>query len=391
MKEFHQAIFAAVYEKFKSIIEYSFHIGVAIFIPGLGLRVVRTFLAAMNADQPALHAMLCTKGQSNRGCHICCFRTKKNSVPYDPAIHKDRDFHLQLRQQQLAQTRNKLTLAGGNQSLNHTSELSKASTFCKQWGLHEYPCALYGIPIGYPDPVHIFRTAVCDLFHDLDSGIFKAVNNAVIQICKAFADSQDKFTRALVLIDRATSRARMVRHPPEFRHYDYTTQFGEGLATKILSTIQAQENRGATGSSGHARSSWSKVMTDAILTVLGGTKGTILPDEDIYEFVRNVRANAKQNREKFQKTIQLRNIRRICCLALYSVLDFSMEMLREKWTTELVTIAVQKARAVQSTFIVLYQNMVTICRNEGADEDKYEVSGSIMRMTLDNLIIRVSI
>ena len=333
--------------------------------------MIRMFLAAVNGDQPALHDTLCTKGQSTHGCHICCFNTKLNSSPYDPAIHKDRDFPLQLGQQQLAKRRNDIVLLSGHDAIDNL-ELTNAVKFCKEWGVHEYSCTLYGIPIGYSDPAQIFRVAVRDLFHDLDAGIFKSVNTAVLQICKAFADTQDQFNDALVIIDRGTSRRRMIRHQPHFRHFDYTTQFGNGLATKLLSTTQAQSNRGATGSTGGARSSWSKVMTASILNVLGATGGKVLPDQDDYEFSKYVKANKKKKRAGFDKVIKLSNLRRICCLALYSVLDFSMEMLREKWTPELVAIAVQKARAVQSTFIVLYQNMVSITRNEETG-DKYEV------------------
>lgn len=63
---------------------------------------------------------------------------------------------------------------------------------------------------------------------------------------------------------------------------------------------------------------------------------------------------------------------KMCCLALYAVLDLHFEINRDGWNQALVDRLAQKVRALQSLHVTIYQNMVALCRLD-ATPDKYEV------------------
>ena len=72
---------------------------------------------------------------------------------------------------------------------------------------------------------------------------------------------------------------------------------------------------------------------------------------------------------------------KMCCLALYAVLDLHYEIHRDGWNQALIDRLAQKIRALQCLHVTIYQNMVALCRLD-ASADKYEVCLSFLFLFL---------
>ena len=119
-------------EDLKHDLRYAFNVGIHVYIPGLGHRVVRPYLAGVIADKPELYASLGHQsGESNRGCHACCCLSKNNGDIYCPDIHCPRKTTLQKEQQQLAISYTDKM----ERKVPTTMPKKKSKKFCAEWGI----------------------------------------------------------------------------------------------------------------------------------------------------------------------------------------------------------------------------------------------------------------
>jgi hypothetical protein len=360
-------------------------------IPGQGVRVVRMYLAALCADKPALHAMIGLKiGSCHRGCHLCCFDLKRNMDPYDPNVHKFRDYELLLKMQRFCAEYCVRLEAGADVSALK-ERYSAASKFCEYYGALGAVTAFANGPLGYNSPSDVFKIAVRDIFHDLEAGLFPAILMMVLRIVQAISHNDTRYSDALSLLDACTSSKRMLRIVPRYEGMDHTS-FHEGCGTMLLKTATGQANSGATGTTAGMRSSWSKVMMTAILVAIGTSNGDILPVQDNYILKRTVKVtttesvtvqdsttNIGKKRKVTTSATEARdnnacigNPSRLCTLVLAIALDVYAEFNRSFWTPELVAQVEKKVRELQACFSVLHQVMISCCRVP-SHEDDYQV------------------
>jgi hypothetical protein len=362
-------------------------------IPGLGVRVVRMYLAALCADKLALYPMIGLKsGNCNRGCHLCCFDLRRNMDPYDPNVQKFRDFELLLKMQTFCADYS-MRLEAGQDTTALKQRHSAAFKFCTKYGALNAATAFANGPLGYDSPSDVFRIAVRDIFHDLEAGLFPSIIMMVLRIVQAVSQNDDHYRDAMSQLDKYTSTKRMARIAPRYERMDHTS-FQEGCATMLLKTATGQANSGAAGTTAGMRSSWSKVMMTAILIAIGTSNGDILPVQDNYVLKRTVKVTTTEsvnvifedpttNRGKKRKVTTLAtesrdnnvcigNPSRLCTQVLAIALDVYAEFNRSFWTPELVRLVEKKVRELQACFSVLNQVMVTCCR-VALHEDDFQV------------------
>jgi hypothetical protein len=386
------------HERFARSINYCYKNGVQMIIPGHGVRVVRTYLAAICGDKPALHAMVGLKtGNCHRQCHICCFDRRRNIDPYDDSIHKKRDFTLLLNLQAIcADYLMKLEAGEDVSALQH--DYSKASKFLTYYGAIPLVTPFSRAPLGWGDPSAVFKTAVRDIFHDLEAGLFPSIVMMVLRIIQAISEHDSRYHDAISLLDEFTSSKRVSRHPPRYKKMDHTT-FHEGCASMLLGTSTGQANSGATGTTAGMRSSWSKVMMTALLVAVGTSNGLILPQKKHYVIKRQVKVTTTKKVTTTQEDITKRRTitethtrnndadigdpTRLCTQVLSIALDVYAEFNRSLWTPSIVTHVEQKVRELQSYMTVLHQVMVSCCRVSLNEED-YQVRplSSILKFEL---------
>jgi hypothetical protein len=259
-------------------------------------------------------------------------------------------------------------------------ELTKANPgkFLKEWGLQSYVPALYGIPHVYlPNHERFIWCFVRDIFHDLDAGIFPAVLTDSLRIIQDL----DPSGRVLNKLNSATSNSRMNKYPPEYKNVDFFTTW-KGVPDYILGP-KKKKNTGSCGNSGGMRSSWVKGMIDRLLLAIGDSND-VLPDDDEYvlrkpKFTHSITFDENDNEtEPAAETtcgieVAIKNPARLICMVLFASLDVYYEFMRKKWTKDLITNVVHKARRLQTLHAVLHYNMVAICRKKENDRD-YEVT-----------------
>jgi hypothetical protein len=390
---FLRSLFMECHARFIRSIEYCHDNGVHMIIPGLGVRVVRTYVAALCGDKPALHAMIGLKvGTCLRGCHICCYDMKNNKDPYDPNVHKERDFGLLLRAQNFCREYTIRIEAGEDVSV-HAERFAACTKFCTFYGAHPMVTTLTTKAHGYDCRSAVFKTAVRDIFHDLEAGVFPSIIMMVLRIIQAISKNDDRYHDVIGELDQYTSTRRMMRHPPRYKKMDHTN-FHEGCASLLLNTATGQANAGVTGTTAGMRSSWSKVMMAALLVAIGTSNGAILPKDNLYFLKRTVRVTTTKKEDipvegqssskskKRKRTItetQTRNDTvcighptRLCCQALAIALDVFAEFHRDVWTPGVVVQVEQKVRELQAVVTVLHQVMVAACRVSSKEED-YQV------------------
>jgi hypothetical protein len=367
-------------------------------VPGHGVRVVRMYLAAICGDKPALHAMIGLKsGNCHRCCHLCCFDLNHNMDPYDPSIHKPRNFIMLLKTQAFCfDCQKQLETNVDLSNLVHSN--SAALKFIKFYGAQPRVTPFVEASLGWNCPSSVFEIAVRDIFHDLEAGLFPSIVMMVLRIVQSISQNDPQYRNAISLLDEFTSPKRATRHPPRYRKMDHTS-FSEGCASLLLKTSTGQANSGSTGTTAGMRSSWSKVMMTALLVAIGTSDGLILPVNDHYMLKRKVRVTTteseyvtyqdphthqnKRNKRTVSETqsknhnVLICNPTRLCTQALAIALDVYAEFNRSVWTQEVVNQVEQKVRELQTCMTVLHQVMVAASR-VSLNEEGYQVSISLV-------------
>lgn len=367
---------------FKKAISYCFHVGVEMIIPGKGKVVVRMYLAAVNADKPALFLLQGLKeGQCSSGCNVCCYQTKRLGVTYDEEIHKDRDYNLQYRIQKFLKTKRE------QQKLN-SAAVKEATKFIQKWGLLIDPPTLYGIPTAYVSPDMFYHICNSDLFHDLDSGVIPAINGDVVSFIQGIEKYVDGYQCVLANLDLNTSKKRVSRQVPVIKNLNYYL-LDNGVPEIVLGKDFIKRIKGSTAGTGGLRSSWSINMSDKLLTAIGDD-GKIAPDSSDYieivkkhkgVFKKNIKGKKKKQKSKkgeyeiepWEEIISVRNPAFIICGALYAVMDVYYFIKRQFWNPSLVAVLELKLRRLQSFHVVLHHNVVALNQNAKSDLD-YQVN-----------------
>ena len=243
IKEFINSIYSIFHLNFKRVINYGYAVGIELLVPGHGFRVIRPYFAALIADFPALHGTLSLK---NCRCHLCCYNTSDSSDVYCSTVHCPRNFSLQIKHQQTMEQRRRDEGSNIPRSLSEKENGVKAGKFCNIWGLSEQISALVGTVIGTSEDTDLLNTVACrDEFHDLCAGVLTSLIMMSLHTIEAFAKAKGTDIEVLAAVDEATSRKRVLRHPPKMRHLDHTT-LAEGLVSQVLRTSTGERNKGTT-------------------------------------------------------------------------------------------------------------------------------------------------
>jgi hypothetical protein len=384
VKRFLMRLYTTCHAQFSRTVRFCHDKGVQMIIPGLGIRTVRMYLAALCGDKPALYAMAGLKtGNCHRGCHICCFDIRRNCDPYDPNVHIIRDFDLLLECQKTCVDYLEAEEAGSDTS-TLGQRYEAASNFCDYYGALPMVTPFTTAALGWGRPSAIFNSTVRDIFHDLEAGLFPSIIMMILRIVNAIARNDSQYSNAISVLDEFTSARRVMRHPPRYKKMDHTT-FHEGCASMLLNTATGQANAGSTGTTAGMRSSWSKVMMMALHVAIGTSDGQILPNRKFYALNRKIRlaklksqrghdpkSHVKGKKKTVKSTVYLKNPAKMCARTLAIALDVYAEFNRSVWTTDLVIQVEKKVRELQSCVTVLHHVMVACCRVT-CDIEDYQV------------------
>jgi hypothetical protein len=171
----------AFFKRISDEILYSWHVGIEIFIPGLGKRVVRFYLNSILADAPQNRDCLgMLSPNAKYGCPICCGIPKLTSDIYYPSVHHTRNFIKQINMMKLRQS----YIENKEKRRPTTQEEKTADEFCRKWSFAPSRClpGFTEAPIPTEIPYATAEIAVPDIFHDFYAGIFQSIVMTVMRL-----------------------------------------------------------------------------------------------------------------------------------------------------------------------------------------------------------------